>query len=643
MAIENDDVIMENFRVNGSRGSVSLTNYSSRGIRIAGGRQRVTLRNIDFHDLPGTPSNEGFALTTSGMTEADPITDLHIENIDCWDMDTSCISVAGDYEGNRSTYDFTVRSISCRNVGIMCVTIYGARDGVVESVFAVATVSTCVNVEFSQNVQVDGSTCKDGSRGATIRGDCRNIQIRNSTFSNNTGGNSAELEVLSTQWWTGDALVSTAHDVIFKNVTVMPRPGNYYLYIDRSGSMSSYTETGLTISINQTNGTITRSAGSWDTKLNSGAFIKLGGFANAANNVEVQVIRTSNTVLSYTPASFALITESGTGDESYVDTFELYPAEVVIDSGDAYKWTLRTLDVGGTARTDRIIPVMKYRGFNLGETIYVGSLLKWLPGASASVAAYAGSGNLDNNAVTVTSTAINNGINSAYIMQPRSRYLLKVRAKPTSADAGELWGVLGSDGATLPIFMTPSGNAALNTNQWLEGEVILTTGLTNWARVQIQLATSVASSTLDIDQISLYRIADGDAGAGSQGILPFRIEGWVISGTQNPVLGVLPGDCATTNLVLNVTEAFNSSGTDLLTAGYDADVDSLLLSTDVSTTGLKVIGGLVPGSGVSASGIGVGNSGSARQIELYYTAGGSAPTTGKAWVGIECLPATVQP
>jgi hypothetical protein len=70
----------------------------------------------------------------------------------------------------------------------------------------------------------------------------------------------------------------------------------------------------------------------------------------------------------------------------------------------------------------------------------------------------------------------------------------------------------------------------------------------------------------------------------------------------------------------HVTEAFNSDGTDTIVVGSDANDDAIVTSVDVSTTGIKSL----------TLGTSAGFNGSAQQIKIVYSNGGSEPSTGAA-------------
>lgn len=104
-----------------------------------------------------------------------------------------------------------------------------------------------------------------------------------------------------------------------------------------------------------------------------------------------------------------------------------------------------------------------------------------------------------------------------------------------------------------------------------------------------------------------------------------RLTGWVADDAQNPSIGTLPARSYVTNVVVQVTEAFNSDGDDEITVGYDAAVSAFATAVDVSTTGIKSV----------TMGTSEGYNGTARSVEAYYSPGGSAPSAGKALVILE--------
>lgn len=104
-----------------------------------------------------------------------------------------------------------------------------------------------------------------------------------------------------------------------------------------------------------------------------------------------------------------------------------------------------------------------------------------------------------------------------------------------------------------------------------------------------------------------------------------KLQGFVTKGTQTRVLGTLPANSYIKNVYVHVLEAFNSSGNDLLTVGWDGSVDALVTSIDVSTTGVKSV----------TLGASNGFNTVAQNVKAYYTNSSSEPSTGKAFVLID--------
>jgi hypothetical protein len=104
-----------------------------------------------------------------------------------------------------------------------------------------------------------------------------------------------------------------------------------------------------------------------------------------------------------------------------------------------------------------------------------------------------------------------------------------------------------------------------------------------------------------------------------------RLTGWVADDAQNPSLGTLPANSYVTDVRIQVTEAFDSDGTDQIEVGFDTDTNGYATLTDVSSLGI-----LTPTMGVFA-----GFNSTARAVEAYYRNSGTEPTTGKALVTVE--------
>lgn len=103
---------------------------------------------------------------------------------------------------------------------------------------------------------------------------------------------------------------------------------------------------------------------------------------------------------------------------------------------------------------------------------------------------------------------------------------------------------------------------------------------------------------------------------------------WLADNAQTQQLGTLPAGAFVTGVQVQVTEAFDSSGGDVIEVGYAADKDAFAKAVDVSTTGIKTV----------EPGVLMGFNGTGRTMVAYYQAtgeGASAPTKGKAIVVVE--------
>ena len=90
-------------------------------------------------------------------------------------------------------------------------------------------------------------------------------------------------------------------------------------------------------------------------------------------------------------------------------------------------------------------------------------------------------------------------------------------------------------------------------------------------------------------------------------------------------LGKVPAYAFVLPVRLHVYYAFNSDGTDQISVGYAANNARYQALTDVSTAGLKAANPTT----------GIGYDATEREAYAYYSAGGSAPTAGKALVVLE--------
>ena len=112
-----------------------------------------------------------------------------------------------------------------------------------------------------------------------------------------------------------------------------------------------------------------------------------------------------------------------------------------------------------------------------------------------------------------------------------------------------------------------------------------------------------------------------------------RLSLWISHGGQSRDMGILKTGSYYINGHVHVTEAFNSDGSDTLIVGYSGDTDAFIESIDTSSTGIKSV----------TVGAAKGYNSTARTITATYTAGGSAPTAGKALVILEIWPVPIQP
>lgn len=78
---------------------------------------------------------------------------------------------------------------------------------------------------------------------------------------------------------------------------------------------------------------------------------------------------------------------------------------------------------------------------------------------------------------------------------------------------------------------------------------------------------------------------------------------------------------------IEVTEAFDGSGTDQIRVGHRTDDDAYATLTDVATTGIKTV----------TLGTGVGYDSTPREVIAEYVNGGGEPTNGKAIVTLEII------
>jgi len=111
------------------------------------------------------------------------------------------------------------------------------------------------------------------------------------------------------------------------------------------------------------------------------------------------------------------------------------------------------------------------------------------------------------------------------------------------------------------------------------------------------------------------------------------LSAWVTFSRTTIDLGALPANTYILRAHVHVTEAFNSDGSDTLLMGSDADTNAVITTVDVSTTGIKSV----------TLGVNAGFNSVAQPLKIFYTAGGSAPTTGAALVILETVKTAPSP
>lgn len=120
------------------------------------------------------------------------------------------------------------------------------------------------------------------------------------------------------------------------------------------------------------------------------------------------------------------------------------------------------------------------------------------------------------------------------------------------------------------------------------------------------------------------------------------VSGWLADNNTSMTLGRIPAGSVTTNVWVWVTEAFNSDGTDIINVGIPGNEYVYAYNFDVAaTTKFHVpLLGTITGSGAVRANMGFRPN--AEEVVAFYNAGGSAPTTGKALVILEYIPAPAQ-
>ena len=100
------------------------------------------------------------------------------------------------------------------------------------------------------------------------------------------------------------------------------------------------------------------------------------------------------------------------------------------------------------------------------------------------------------------------------------------------------------------------------------------------------------------------------------------LSGWVTHTSSSIILGIIRPNARVRDVVVEVTEAFDGTGTDLLDVGYSGDADAYTNNVDISSTGIKTV----------TLEAGVGWDGVAREVTATYTDANSDATQGKCLV-----------
>jgi len=102
---------------------------------------------------------------------------------------------------------------------------------------------------------------------------------------------------------------------------------------------------------------------------------------------------------------------------------------------------------------------------------------------------------------------------------------------------------------------------------------------------------------------------------------------WITKKSTAVDLGVLPANFNILRTICEVTEAFNAGTLNQISIGYTGTQEAFATLTTVSSTGRKTM----------TAGTSQKQSATARKVTVYTNLTGTAPTTGKAYVGIEYI------
>lgn len=639
------NVAITNLRINGDRANISgaLTSYNTVGIRIEKNlAQAVTgslFADLWLHDFGGA-TLEGFGILPAQAGAG--VTNTRMLNITCDNIWGACVSAGGDYRDGMDGTDYFIDGIVARNNQTFGVTIYGARNVFVSNVECSGN-QGCINVEWSRNVDVRNFLAYDNTvsegRCLSVFGNVSEVRFSDGKCARNTGTgqtHKGEIQIRQGQWETGSPW-GYAESVEFKDVFVERSKAATDIYdltvtadVDQTNTVSA------TVTASITSNVITRSAGSWIT---DGFLpyqgIMLQGFSTAANN---DVLRR---VLSVTATDLTLDTKSGTltdeasGASKTVTTVNSnYPYCIVLNGGNSAEWTIRNTVIAAGGESVQASPTLR-RNANIvykttdrqGVPVPLGKLIN-LYVTGGSITAYSGDGELNpDGAVTYAAAGASQRLESDFVLEPYTTYLVRARAKARATTYGwRLFAASQTGGVLADSYIYFSGGDTSPTI-WREASAIFTTDSVPYSiRIQNE---SGGALTIDLDYLEVVPLSHSARAA--NGMIPFVRTVAVTSASQNPLFSFMPAGVVVTNVTIEVTEAFNSSGTDLLSVGDDGGgganntyyaSDGAGAGIDVSTTGVK---------SPTLTNMNLYQT-SSRRIEAYYVNGGGEPTTGKAIV-----------
>lgn len=181
-----------------------------------------------------------------------------------------------------------------------------------------------------------------------------------------------------------------------------------------------------------------------------------------------------------------------------VNTGVSIPESIVLDLPGAEDWTIQT-----AAGSDRPCPTIQYPAVRTARPVPTGKLAALAMSGSISSAAFAGSGNLSANAVTLTATAQFANGTTGYVLKPGRKYLVRTRVMPDDATEWRLRHITSGNVAPQTLVLPFD---AQDVDEWFTIEAVFTT-TTAATRFQFIVNGSVASSSiLHIDYLEVYEI-----------------------------------------------------------------------------------------------------------------------------------------